>query len=105
LNEIERRIGHFSVRNINKRAETPTKNLHALRNAQRLVLKQDRQLAYTKEKLKNAELQCENIEKDSILMYISNVELYECVELFIDSNKYIVKIVYIINNCVNTCCN
>ncbi|XP_045209132.2 uncharacterized protein LOC123561044 [Mercenaria mercenaria] len=42
IQSLESRIGHFSIRNVNKRDETAKKNLHALRNEQRTVLKQEK---------------------------------------------------------------
>ncbi|XP_045198613.2 uncharacterized protein LOC123552927 [Mercenaria mercenaria] len=65
LNEIQNRIGHYSVRNVNKRDETAKKNLHALRDTQRLALKQERQLKVTTEKLKTAEQQSKKLSIDT----------------------------------------
>jgi len=43
--KLKARIGHYSIRNVNKRDETARKNLHKLRVTQRLVLKQQKLLA------------------------------------------------------------
>lgn len=61
VNELQNRIGHYSVRNINKRDETAKKNLHLLRNTQRQILKQDRQLKQTAEKLRKVKEELVNL--------------------------------------------
>ncbi|XP_060599218.1 putative leucine-rich repeat-containing protein DDB_G0290503 [Ruditapes philippinarum] len=43
LQTLNNRIGHYSVRNVNKRDETAKKNLHLLRDAQRQLLRQKKQ--------------------------------------------------------------
>ncbi|XP_045190091.2 uncharacterized protein LOC123547228 [Mercenaria mercenaria] len=40
LKSLESRIGHYSVRNVNKRDETAKRNLHLLRETQRQLLRQ-----------------------------------------------------------------
>ena len=57
------RNGHYSVRNVNKRDDTAKRNLHSLRDSQRLALKQERMLKEmsqtlinTTQKLRDAEI-------------------------------------------------
>ncbi|XP_045169684.2 uncharacterized protein LOC123532337 [Mercenaria mercenaria] len=57
LNEIDNRIGHYSIRNVNKRDETAKKNLHLLRDSQRLNRKQEKSLEKTSSELKQCKIE------------------------------------------------
>ena len=65
LENIKNRIGHYSVRNVNKIDETSKKHLHALRDLKRLVSRQENQIKRTTEKLKESELKLETVTNEN----------------------------------------
>ncbi|KAH3738914.1 hypothetical protein DPMN_045557 [Dreissena polymorpha] len=51
LQSLNERVGHYSVRDVNKRDETARKNLHLLRHEQRVVCRQSKLLVKSAEKI------------------------------------------------------
>jgi hypothetical protein len=44
LKKVDESVGHYSVKNVNKRDETARKNLHLLRDAQRTNIRLEKQI-------------------------------------------------------------
>ena len=61
LENIKSRIGHYFVRNVNKRNETSKKHLQALCGLKRLVSRQNNQIKIMTEKLKDSGLELETV--------------------------------------------
>ena len=61
LENIKSRIGHYSVRNVNKRDETSKKHLQALHGLKRLVSRKNNQIKIMTEKLKDSGLKLETV--------------------------------------------
>ncbi|KAH3776255.1 hypothetical protein DPMN_177675 [Dreissena polymorpha] len=61
---LQKRVGHYSLKNINKRDETAQKNLQLLRDAQRLARKKTRDLEFVKQKFSVQREQNEELGKN-----------------------------------------
>ncbi|KAG1687934.1 hypothetical protein GQR58_008215 [Nymphon striatum] len=68
LNSINNRIGHYSTRNINKRDKTAKKNLHCLRQSQRLNFKKETIIKSAEKKISDDKLMIETLLNDNKLM-------------------------------------
>lgn len=76
LESINYSVGHYSVKNVNKRDKTARKNLHLLRDAQRTILKQNKNIQL----LEIEKLSCEELRN-------SNENLKEHIETLTDRTE------------------